>query len=86
MTWWCLIVAIRPRTATKRRKTPHATIPPTMGKVTTILDVLAYVATPMSKKATICRQKGTRQILKIEIWIKPIFIKILMDQISVKPK
>ena len=29
-------------------------IPPTMGKVTTMLDVLAYVATPMSKKATIC--------------------------------
>ena len=41
--------------ATKSRKTPHATIPPTTGKVTTMLDVLAEqlnftydIATPRS--------------------------------------
>lgn len=40
LTWWCLMAPKRPATAMKSKKTPLATMPPTMPRLVTMLDVL----------------------------------------------
>ena len=46
----------------KRRKTPEATIPPTMWRLVIMLDVLPYVATPINRKAIIWSKGGMVKI------------------------
>lgn len=56
-TWWCLTAPIRPRIEIRNRITPHAKIPPIIGRFVTKADALPYTATPISIKATTCKRK-----------------------------
>jgi hypothetical protein len=51
-TWWCLIAPIRPRIEMRIRNTPHARIPPIIGRFVTTAEALPYTATPIRMNAT----------------------------------
>jgi hypothetical protein len=53
-TWWCFIAPIRPRMEIKIRNTPHARIPPMIGRFVTTAEALPYTATPIRMNATSC--------------------------------
>ena len=59
VTWLCLIAPTIPMIATRRRKTPHATTPPRIGRLVIRAVALAYTVTPIRISAINCGRKET---------------------------
>lgn len=52
ITWWCLTAPTRPRIDININSIPHASIPPTIGKLVTIDAARPYTPTPIKRKPT----------------------------------